>query len=218
MSSQSSLPTPPQLGALIRGHFFTGLLVLVPFAVIGWIGVSIVGMFWGMHRILPEPLRPENVISDPTLQWIVQALVTIGLTGLAAIGISLLGWVSKHYLGKRILAAIAEVIQHIPLIRSIYSALDQLLRTMVTGSGKQFSRVVYVEYPRKGLWAIAFVTGVAKGKGIPPGHLNIFIPTTPNPTSGFHMIVPEVDVRESDLRVEEAFRTIISLGIVQKDG
>ncbi len=101
------------------------------------------------------------------------------------------------------------------MVRSVYSALDQLLRTLAAGGGKQFNRVVYVEYPRKGIWALAFVTGPAREKHIPEGHLNIYIPTTPNPTSGFHLIVSEADVRESGMTVEHAFKTILSLGIAQ---
>jgi uncharacterized membrane protein len=101
------------------------------------------------------------------------------------------------------------------VIRGVYSALDQLLRTLANGGGQQFNRVVYIEYPRKGLLAIAFVTGPARGPAVPPGHLNVYVPTTPNPTSGFHLIVPENEVRESLLKVEDAFKTILSLGLAQ---
>ncbi len=134
-----------------------------------------------------------------------------------ALGISALGWASKQFIGRKILDLLADLIQRIPVLRGVYSSLDQLLKTLVSGNGQQFSRVVYVEYPRKGVWVIAFVTGPAKGPAIPPAHLNIYVPTTPNPTSGFHLIVPETDVRETQMKVEEAFKTLLSLGIAQSE-
>ena len=89
---------------------------------------------------------------------------------------------------------------------------------MAAGDKKQFSRVVYVEYPRKGSWALAFVTGSARNPtGISGDFLNVYVPTTPNPTSGFHLVVSESEVRDSHLSVEEAFSTILSLGIAQPD-
>ncbi len=191
----------------LKNHFFAGLLVLIPLGVIAWILVFIFRLLWSVHLILPEPLRPQN--------GLLNALMTLGLSCFLMIAISLLGWASKHYLGEKVLEFIGEIIQRIPVIRSIYSALDQLLRTLAVGGGQQFNRVVYIEYPRKGIWALAFVTGPATGPAVPESHLNVYIPTTPNPTSGFHLIVPEAEVRESQLKVEEAFKIILSLGIAQ---
>jgi uncharacterized membrane protein len=135
---------------------------------------------------------------------------------LAALGISFLGWVSKQYLGQKILELIAFLIQRIPVVRTVYSALDQLLKTVAAGGGKQFSRVVYVEFPRAGCWTLAFVTGRAKVPGSNSPHLNVFVPATPNPTSGFYLIVAEQDVREAGMSVEEAFKAILSLGIASQ--
>ena len=101
------------------------------------------------------------------------------------------------------------------MLRSIYGALEQLLHTLAQGGGAQFRRVVYIEYPRKDVWALAFVTGPARAPGFPDGYLNVYVPTTPNPTSGFHLLVAEAEVRPSELSVEEAFKTILSLGIAQ---
>lgn len=205
----------PNLVSLLRGHFFTGLLVVIPLGVIAWILGAVVGMLWRMNAFLPLSWRPESFVLDPTLAFFINLGITIGLALLLALGISVLGWMSKQYLGQKILDFIGDIIQRIPVVRSIYSALDQLLKTFATGSGQQFNRVVYVEYPRKGLWTIAFVTGPAKGPGVPPDHLNIYVPTTPNPTSGFHLLVAETEVRESHMKVEEAFKAILSLGIAQ---
>lgn len=200
---------------LIKRHFLAGVLVLIPFGVITWILAAVVRTVWQLHLFLPSALRPEAVFTDPISARLFNLGLTLGILVVLVIGISGLGWGSKQYLGRKALELLGDLIQHIPVIRSVYSALDQLLKTLATGSGRQFSRVVYVEYPRKGIWTLAFVTGPAREPGIPPQHLNIYVPTTPNPTSGFHLIVPESDVRDSHLKVEDAFKTILSLGIAQ---
>jgi uncharacterized membrane protein len=199
----------------LKNHFFAGLLVLIPLGVIAWIAASILSLLWRVQEILPMEWRPESFLNDQALATFFNVLIILGLTVLFAIGISFLGWASKQYLGKKVLQIIAYLIQRIPVIRSVYSALDQLLRTLAAGGGQQFSRVVYVEFPRKGVWALAFVTGPAHGPAVPEKHLNVYVPTTPNPTSGFHLIVSEAEVRESHLKVEEAFKTLLSLGIAQ---
>ena len=205
----------PKLGALLRSHFFAGVLVLAPLGVIVWLMIGAFGMLWQLPGLLPVEWRPEAWIDHPQLALVVNGLLTLALAAVAVILVSLLGWISTQYLGQKLFEALAGLIQRIPVIRSVYSALDQLLRTLTTGSGQQFSRVVYVEYPRKGCWALAFVTGPARGPQAPAHHLNVYVPTTPNPTSGFHLIVPENEVRESGMKVEEAFRTLLSLGIAQ---
>lgn len=208
----------PNFSALLRKHFFAGLLVVIPLVVIGWILGAAMGTLWRLQELLPLAWRPEAWIEDPGMAFLFNLLFTVGVALVLALFVSILGWASKQYLGEKVLEIIGGIIQRIPVVRSIYSALDQLLRTMASGGGQQFSRVVYVEYPRKGMWTLAFVTGPAKGPAVPPGHLNIYVPTTPNPTSGFHLLVAENEVRESQMKVEEAFRTILSLGIAQPTG
>ena len=203
----------PGFTALLKRHFFAGLLVLIPLAVIAWIVLAALHSIWSLHLLLPESWRPEVLLPDPALATLLNIAFTLAAALVLAMGVSLLGWISKQFLGRKALELLADLIHRIPFIRSIYSALDQLLKTLAAGGGQQFNRVVYVEYPRKGIWALAFVTGPARGRGVPEHHLNIYVPTTPNPTSGFHLIVPESDVKESHLKVEEAFRTILSLGI-----
>lgn len=203
------------LASLLKGHFFAGLLVVIPLAVIAWMLLWVLQALWGLHTWVPEGLRPESYLDDPTLATLGNLVLTLVAALVLALAISFLGWSSKNLIGSRILNWISEIIERIPLIRSVYSALDQLLKTFAQGGGQQFNRVVYVEYPRKGLWTLAFVTGPARGAGIGENHLNIYVPTTPNPTSGFHLIVAESEVRESHMRVEDAFKTILSLGIAQ---
>jgi uncharacterized membrane protein len=201
----------------LRSHFLAGLLVLAPLGVITWLLTIALGALWRVHFLLPEDWRPDAWSSDPLVATLLNLGVTLGISLFLLVAISVLGWSSKQYIGKKVLQWVGEWIQRIPVIRSVYSALDQFLRTLTAGGGQQFNRVVYIEYPRKGIWALAFVTGPAVGPAVPPKHLNVYIPTTPNPTSGFHLIVPEEEVRESHLKVEDAFKTILSLGIAQTE-
>jgi uncharacterized membrane protein len=207
----------PGILSLLKKNFFAGLFVVAPFIVIAWLMGIVLHSIWGLREWVPQAWRPEAWMPDPDAALLINGAFTIGVVLLLAFAVSFIGWVSKQYLGKRVLKFIAEIIEHIPVIRSVYSALDQLLRTMGPGGGQQFSRVVYVEYPRKGVWTLAFVTSAARGPAAPAKHLNIYVPTTPNPTSGFHLLVPEADVKESEMSVEEAFRTILSLGIAQPE-
>jgi uncharacterized membrane protein len=206
----------PNLGALLRGHFFSGLLVVIPLGVIGWIASGLLSGLWEVKEIVPDRWQAENLFQDSNAALLFNIVVLFSVLLIFSLFVSFLGWSSKQYLGQKVLLWIGEMIHHIPVLRSIYSALEQLMKTMASGSGgQQFNRVVYVEYPRKGIWTLAFVTGPVKASQLGAGFLNIFVPTTPNPTSGFHLMVHESEVKESGLKVEEAFRTILSLGIVQ---
>lgn len=199
----------------LKNHFFAGLLVVIPLGVIVWLLGAVFQILKQVHQFLPENWKPDNFIDDPAIATLINGLFTFGLVVLILVGVSFLGWASKQFLGKKILEMLGGLIQRIPVIRSIYSALDQLLRTLAAGGGQQFNRVVYIEYPRKGVWAIAFVTGPVQTRALPEGLLNVYVPTTPNPTSGFHLIVQESEVRESHMKVEEAFKVLLSLGIAQ---
>jgi len=202
---------------LLKANFFAGILVLIPIGVIVWIAGWGLGVLWSLREFLPENWSPDNFSNDPALVFLINFAVIATACLLLAISVSGLGWASKHYLGKKVLEGIGQVIERIPFLRSIYSALDQLLKTMAAQGTQQFNRVVYVEYPRAGTWVLAFVTGAARPPWGTPGteYLNIYVPTTPNPTSGFHLIVAEKETREANLKVEEAFKVILSLGIAQ---
>jgi uncharacterized membrane protein len=204
------------IGKLLKRHFLAGLFIVIPIGVIGWIIGAAVGLLWKLPYLLPDNLQPDNIFFDhATIAAFFNLILTIVAALVVTFSISFVGWASKHYLGRKALEFLAEVIARIPVIRSIYSALDQLLKTVASGDNGQFNRVVYIEYPRKGIWALAFVTSAAKPVGLPEKYVNVYIPTTPNPTSGFHLIVPENEVRDSHLSVEDAFKTILSLGIAQ---
>ena len=207
------LPRLPKIRTLFRAHFISGLLILTPLAVIVWILLGIAQFLWSLQELLPHALR-DNLLSDQHL-WNtgLKLCLTIGITLALTFLISVLGWISKLYLGQKLLELLADVIQQIPVVRSVYSALDQMLRAFGSGGGKQFNRVVYLEYPRKGIWTLGFVTGSHRNESLPQKMLNVFVPTTPNPTGGFYLIVPENEVVDAQMGVENAFRTILSLGV-----
>lgn len=209
--------SPKDFASLFRKHFLTGVFVLIPIVVVGWILTKLFDALWTFHLLIPDEWKPINHFDEFTAQLLNFAL-TIGLTVVFAFLVSALGWFSKNIIGRKILSGVSDLIQRIPVVRAIYSSLNQLLSTMAAGDKKQFSRVVHIEYPRKGSWALAFVTGTALSPENTDGEfLNVYVPTTPNPTSGFHLIIPEKEVRDSHLSVEEAFQTILSLGMAQPD-
>jgi uncharacterized membrane protein len=201
------IPNPLQL---LRNYFLTGVFVLIPIAVIFWLARAVLRWMWNLYTWIPAELRPPA-------EWgsFFNGLIFLGGTVVFLFLISILGWISTQYFGQRLLHTLKSLLQRIPFLGAIYTSLDELLRTIAANKEGKFSRVVFVEYPRKGSWAVAFVTGPSKLLALPPGHLNLFVPTVPNPTAGFHLLVPETDVIESNLKVEDAFKLILSLGISQ---
>lgn len=204
---------------LLKKNFLSGVLVLIPLAVFAWMAWGVVGFIWGISNALPGFLEPGEHWSSSSIFFIRFAFTIAAWSGIL-ISIALLGVLSKAYFGSVVLRTLGGFLQRIPVLGTIYSSLDQLVKTFAPGSqDKKFNRVVYVEYPRAGSWAVGFVTGPVKNPAsFPEGYLNIFVPTVPNPTAGFHILVPENEVRESHMSVEEAFRNILSLGLVQPRG
>jgi uncharacterized membrane protein len=208
-------PRLPDFRTLFRAHFVSGLLILIPLAVILWMLSGFAQFLWSLQELLPSALRDGLLSEEHSFSMVLKLAITAALAIGLAFLISLLGWISQQYLGQKLLELLSDVIQRIPVVRSVYSALDQMLRAFGSGGGQQFNRVVYLEYPRQGIWTLGFVTGNARGAQLPEGCLNIFVPTTPNPTGGFYLIVPESQVRDARMGVEDAFRTILSLGVAQ---
>ncbi|MDI6616658.1 MAG: DUF502 domain-containing protein, partial [Syntrophaceae bacterium] len=131
-----------------------------------------------------------------------------------------IGLVTRSYLGKKLAILGDRMVRRIPLVRGIYNALKQFVDAVFSDKGQSFKKAVLIEYPRKGLYSIAFVTGVSRGEvqaKTLQRCVNVFVPTTPNPTSGFYIMVPEGDMIALDMTVEEAFTLIISGGIVSPE-
>ncbi len=203
--------TPSTLKSIIKDHFLSGLLILAPILIVivvfNWV-------FGGMIAWI-ESVPLHWIFGDQRneIAGIVRFLLVIGFALSMVFLVSGIGFFSRMYFGKRVFEWIKEGIVKVPLFGPIYSSLSQLFEAISSSGGKQFNRVVFIEYPRKGIYAVAFVTGQAEMKGIPRGYLSVYVPTVPNPTSGFHLMVSETEVIESGLKVDEAFKLILSLGV-----
>jgi uncharacterized membrane protein len=161
--------------------------------------------------LLPERWRPEAVVGFhiPGLGTIL-TLLFIFLTGLA----------TRNFIGKRIVWAWEGLLTRIPVVRSIYSSVKQVSDTLFSSSGNAFRKALLVQYPRQGSWTIAFLTGVPGGdvrNHLQGDYVSIYIPTTPNPTSGFFLMVPRADTIELDMNVDEALKYIVSMGVVSPE-
>lgn len=197
-------------------YFVAGLLAFAPIGITIWALAFIVRSLDNL--LLPavlEALFPGRV-DPPDLPPFVGALFTFMV-------ILLSGVIVRHLFGLEAVRLGERLLSRVPVARSIYQAVKQLFEAILSTSTSQssFSRVVLIEYPRRGIWGIAFVTGPVRGPvadSVSSGPmLNCFVPTTPNPTSGFYLIVPESEVKEVDLTVEDAFKVIMSAGLVMPD-
>ncbi len=161
-----------------------------------------------IFNLLPEPYNPKRLIPFP--------IPGLGIVVVVFL-VFLIGVLVKNYVGGRIVEFGERIVYQIPLVRPIYSAVKQLLVAIFSQTGEGFERVVLIEYPRKGIYALGFVTGVARGEVqqmTAQRVLNVFLPTTPNPTSGFYLLVPDTDIIPLKISVEDAFKLIISGGLV----
>ena len=195
----------------MRKYFVTGLLILVPLAITIWVLNLIISTMDQSLLLLPERWRPEAVIGFhiPGLGTIL-TLLFIFLTGLA----------TRNFIGKRIVWAWEGLLTRIPVVRSIYSSVKQVSDTLFSSSGNAFRKALLVQYPRQGSWTIAFLTGVPGGdvrNHLQGDYVSIYIPTTPNPTSGFFLMVPRADTIELDMNVDEALKYIVSMGVVSPE-
>ena len=191
-----------------RRYLFAGLLFWVPVWVTFLVIRFIVHLLDQSLMLLPQAYRPEHFgVTIPGL-GLIFTIVLLFLTGL----------VVTNFLGAYLLRMWDHLIGRIPLVRSIYSAVKTTMETMFSSKGRAFRKVLLVEYPRKGMWSLAFQTAEASRaikEKTQSDMVSIFIPTTPNPTSGFLMMVSKQDVRELDMSIDEALKIIISLGVIQ---
>lgn len=199
---------------LLKKHLATGLLILIPLAVtistINWLDKSIIALF----SLLPPDYQPGKYL-DPRIPG-------VGIV-LSIIIIYLVGFFGSVYLGRKIVLLYEMILARIPGVRWLYVVAKQILEAVYKTlgqvseeGGERFNGVVLVEYPRRGLYTIAFVTGETTGEVREKGGelINIFVPTTPNPTSGFFLMVPKEDVKYLDMGVDQAFKLIISAGMI----
>jgi len=188
--------------ARIRNYFIAGIVVLIPIGITVYLTIFLVSV---SSNILPKEINPNHYLpyDIPGIE-----IVT------AVIFITLIGWLSLSFLGKKLLNLFNNILKKIPILRTIYSAIVQMTETFAK-SDKEKKNVVLVEYPRKGSWAVGFATKENAGeitKKVNKKLINVFVPTTPNPTSGFLLMFPENEVIYLDLTFEEASKFIVSAG------
>jgi uncharacterized membrane protein len=202
-----------RLKQAIKNDLIAGLLVVIPLATTIWLSITVANWVIGLLTQIPKQLNPF-VDLDPTLTNLLNLVV--GLT-VPFLSILLIGLMARNFIGRWLLDTGERILQSIPLAGTVYKTLQQILETLFKDSKNRFRRVVIVEYPRLGVWSIGFVTGGVSDPiqaQLSQPLLSVFIPTTPNPTSGWYAIFPEDEVISLDLSIEDAFRIIISGGIV----
>ena len=197
----------------LRRYFVAGILAFAPIAITIW------AITWIIQR-LDNLLLPQVLallmpgLEEPPRSPRVGALFTL-------LVILLMGVIARHLFGHEFVKAWERLLARVPVARNIYAAVKQLFEAIFrAGDSARFNQVVMIEYPRKGVYALAFTTGETRGRlqnELDEPMINCFLPTTPNPTSGFYLLVPATDVRPVDLTVEEAFKLVMSAGLVTPD-
>jgi uncharacterized membrane protein len=203
-------PSPTLLQRL-RGDFLTGLVIVLPVFLTIYVIWGLVGLVDArVIPLIPERYNPENVFG--------RNIFGLGLLVFVAFT-TLVGALTKGYLGARVVRFGESIVERMPVVRSIYNALKQIAETVFHQSNTSFQQACLIEYPRPGIWAIGFVASASRGEILTKAGetemVNIFLPTTPNPTSGYLLFVPRRDVRMLDMTIEEAAKLIISGGMVQ---
>jgi len=202
-----------RLKQAVKNDLIAGLLVVIPLATTIWLSIAIANWAIILLTQIPKQLNPF-VGLDPNLTNLLNLFV--GLT-VPFLGILLICLMARNFIGRWLLDTGERILQSIPLAGTVYKTLQQILETLFKDSKNRFRRVVMVEYPRPGVWSIGFVTGGVSEPiqaQLSQSVLSVFIPTTPNPTSGWYAIFAEEEVISLDLSIEDAFRIIISGGIV----
>ena len=194
-----------------RTSFLTGLVVIAPIGLTVWLIWTIAGWIDGfVLPLVPSTFQPEQYIG-------------INLRGVGVIFFLvftvIIGWLAKGLIGRSLIGWGEGLVDRMPVVRSIYNALKQIAETVFSQAETSFDKACLVQYPRPGIWAIAFISTTAKGEiqdGIPVDDqlMSVFLPTTPNPTSGFLLFVPRADVIELNMSVEDAAKLVISAGLV----
>lgn len=203
------LPVLQKFTQDLKNDLIAGLLVVIPLATTIWLTITIANWVIRFLTRFPKQLNPFT-----GLHPILVDMLSLGV-GLAVplLSILMIGLMARNIAGRWLLDLGERIVQSIPLAGSVYKTLQQILQTLFQDSKTRFRRVVLVEYPRRGLWAIAFVTSSVTVHAASP-MLSIFVPTTPNPTSGWYAVVPESDVINLSISIEDAFKVLLSGGIV----
>jgi len=195
----------------LRASFLTGLVVIAPVTLTIWLIWTLMGWVDSfVLPLIPYDFRPEQYIG-------------INLRGVGVIIFLLftiiVGWIAKGLIGKSLIRFAESLVNRMPVVRSIYSGVKQIAETVFAQSERSFEKACLIQYPRKGIWAIGFISTTTKGEVIQKAEtggemLSVFVPTTPNPTSGFLLFFPREDVIELEMSIEDAAKLVISAGLV----
>ncbi len=194
--------------ARLRNYFITGIVVLVPIGITLYLTKFFISV---SSKLIPQGINPNNY-----LPFAIPGLEIF----LSIIFITLVGGLSLSFIGKKFLQLFNDILKRIPILRTIYSAIGQMTETLAPKSGSAKKSVVLVEYPRKGAWAVGFATKDNKGEISEKTNtdlVNVFVPTTPNPTSGFLLMFPKSEIVYLDMTFEEASKFIVSAGTSDKN-
>ena len=213
----------PRLISRLRSNFLAGLIIIAPIGLTFWLIYTVVGWIDGwVWPFVPDAYQPESLINrffNPDGDRPISVNVRgIGVV-IFLIFTIIVGWIGKGIIGRSFLRMAERVVDRMPVVRSIYNGVKQIAETVFAQTDTNFDKACLIEYPRKGIWAIAFISTNAKdeikaktsdGEEI----ATVFLPTTPNPTSGFLLFLPRSDVKPLDMSVEDAAKLVISAGLV----
>jgi uncharacterized membrane protein len=206
-------PAPARTGAMarLRRYFLTGIVVAAPVLLTGYIAWATITWI----DALITPLIPRQYLPETYLPFKVPG---IGLV-IVLVAFTLVGWLAAGLAGRSLVRLGEAIVSRMPVVRGVYSALKQIFETLFTQSSNSFRQVVLIEYPRKGAWTMGFVTGNTSGEvhrrlGDGVEMINVYVPTTPNPTSGFLLFVPREELHYLDMSVEDGLKMLVSIGLV----
>ncbi len=195
----------------LKSNLIAGILFLTPVAATFYFLKFSIQWLDRILVVIPDAYRPESYLPFPVPGMGVIVLVLI---------LFITGVVVRNYLGRKLVGLWDMIIIRIPIVNKFYTSIKQLIETVMHGTGKEFQRVVLVEFPRAGVYSVAYVTGISSGevqRKTKRRMLNLYVPTTPNPTSGYYLIVPEEEVVPLEMSVEDSFKLLISGGIINPE-
>jgi len=205
--------------ARLRTSFLTGIVVIAPVALTIWLIWSVIGWFDGfVLPFVPDAYRPEKILNTFFGYDLKLNIRGVGVV-VFLIFATLVGWLAKGLIGRSFIKYAENLVNRMPVVRSFYSGIKQIAETVFAQQERSFEKACMIEYPRKGIWAIGFVSTTAKGEIAERNSSNgpmvsVFVPTTPNPTSGFLLFFPKADIIELDMSIEDAAKLVISAGLV----
>ena len=205
--------------ARLRTSFLTGIVVIAPVALTLWLIWSVIGWFDGfVLPFVPDAYRPEQILNTIFGYDLKLNIRGVGVVVFLVFA-TLVGWLAKGLIGRSFIRYAENLVNRMPVVRSFYSGIKQIAETVFAQQERSFEKACMIEYPRKGIWAIGFISTTAKGeiaeRNSSKGPMvSVFVPTTPNPTSGFLLFFPKADIVELDMSIEDAAKLVISAGLV----